>query len=215
VSCVCHSFLVHEPTAVCKLSKGRLPDNTPDPIPLMTKPISWFLWAALKGFPCACIIKPTRTQHKITIHQVSQNSRHVSVGLHTIFRGIYRTLKTFKITLAGCSVILSVLSFFMFPWRWCKFTPKHVGSSVRLAVQCFRVVCELALIIYVKTYVHGMGNFKRHWNRRCTLENEFVFASCVLLCWSHFWICAFGRRKGTFLRWLKEIVQSLSVDQYT
>lgn len=50
---ICNSRLVHELIAVCKLSKERLPDNTPDQIQFMIKPISWFLWATLKGFPCS------------------------------------------------------------------------------------------------------------------------------------------------------------------
>jgi hypothetical protein len=58
MACVFHSFLVHERTAVCKLSKARLPDNTPDQIQVVTKPVSWFLWATLIGFPFSlhCVI---------------------------------------------------------------------------------------------------------------------------------------------------------------
>jgi len=44
---------VHELIAVCKFSKERLPDNTPDQIQFMIKPVSWFLWATLKGFTCS------------------------------------------------------------------------------------------------------------------------------------------------------------------
>jgi len=50
---VCNSLLVHELIATCKFSKERLPDNAPDQIQFMIKPISWFLWATLKGFPCS------------------------------------------------------------------------------------------------------------------------------------------------------------------
>lgn len=49
---ICHSLLVHERIAVCKLSKEWLPDDAPDQIQFLIKPISWFLWAILKGFPC-------------------------------------------------------------------------------------------------------------------------------------------------------------------
>jgi hypothetical protein len=54
----------------------------------------------------------------------------------------------------------SVLSFRCLPWRRCEETSKHVGSFVKFVVQWCRIVCEFVLVIYVKTYVEGVGKFK-------------------------------------------------------
>jgi hypothetical protein len=37
---ICHSFLVHDLIAVCKLSKDRVPDNTAVQIQFMINPMS-------------------------------------------------------------------------------------------------------------------------------------------------------------------------------
>jgi hypothetical protein len=87
------------------------------------------------SIPCTYIftyrpaIRTNSYTTRTTIQQASQNSRHLSMWLHTIFKGdIQNTQKPFNIFMCfKCSVCLTC--------RWCEFTPKHVENFVKL-VDC-------------------------------------------------------------------------------